>query len=162
MFRYSCSMVNEVDAADEIVQTVFLRILERNGRMTISPGSLVAYLLSSVRNQSVNYINRKKLERGYQEGHNAGDVIGNIHPSGRLEEKELEREYTEALNELPEQCRTVFQLSRSEELTYREIAVKLNISVKTVETQMGRALKKLRIRLAEFLVVIMILTWLIE
>ncbi|TQM49699.1 RNA polymerase sigma-70 factor (ECF subfamily) [Arcticibacter tournemirensis] len=162
MFRYSCSIVNEAEAADEIVQNVFLRILEKNGTITISRNSLAAYLLRSVRNQSMNYINRRKFEREYLERRNAGETVASILPSGRLEEKELEREYIEALNELPEQCRTVFQLSRSEELTYKEIAGKLNISVKTVETQMGRALRKLRIKLAEFLVLVMILIWLIE
>lgn len=65
--------------------------------------------------------------------------------------KELEQQFREALNELPEQCRTVFQLSRFEELKYREIADKLNISVKTVENHMGKALKLLRLKLVDFL-----------
>ena len=65
--------------------------------------------------------------------------------------KELEQQFREALNELPEQCRTVFQLSRFEELKYREIADKLDISVKTVENHMGKALKLLRLKLVDFL-----------
>jgi RNA polymerase sigma-70 factor (ECF subfamily) len=65
--------------------------------------------------------------------------------------KELEDRIRMAVNELPEQCRTVFQLSRFEELRYREIANCLGISVKTVENQMGKALKILRSKLVEFL-----------
>ena len=68
-----------------------------------------------------------------------------------LQAKELEKKIQVALNDLPEQCRTIFQMSRFEEMKYREIAGELNISVKTVENQMGKALKVLRIKLAEFL-----------
>jgi RNA polymerase sigma-70 factor (ECF subfamily) len=64
---------------------------------------------------------------------------------------ELEKNLRDALNELPEQCRTIFQLSRFNDLKYREIADELKISVKTVENQMGKALKLLRAKLIEFL-----------
>jgi RNA polymerase sigma-70 factor (ECF subfamily) len=55
---------------------------------------------------------------------------------------------------LPEQCRTIFQLSRFEQLKYQQIADQLNLSIKTVENQMGKALKILRVKLAEFLVLV--------
>ena len=61
------------------------------------------------------------------------------------------------LNELPEQCRTVFQLSRFEDMKYKEIADKLDISVKTVENHMGKALKLLRTKLVDFLPLLLIL-----
>jgi RNA polymerase sigma-70 factor, ECF subfamily len=69
----------------------------------------------------------------------------------KLKLKELEVKLDQALKELPEQCRTIFQLSRFEELKYMEIAGKLGISVKTVENQMGKALKLLRTKLKDFL-----------
>jgi RNA polymerase sigma-70 factor (ECF subfamily) len=71
--------------------------------------------------------------------------------------KELENKFREALNELPEQCRTVFQLSRFEDMKYKEIADKLDISVKTVENHMGKALKLLRTKLVDFLPLLLIL-----
>ena len=70
---------------------------------------------------------------------------------------ELDGHIQRALNDLPQQCRIIFQLSRFENLKYKEIAGQLNLSVKTVENQMGKALKILRVKLAEFLPVILIL-----
>jgi RNA polymerase sigma-70 factor, ECF subfamily len=64
---------------------------------------------------------------------------------------ELEQKIKTALSELPEQCRTVFQMSRFEELKYQEIADKLGISIKTVEAHMGKALKLLRLKLVDYL-----------
>ena len=64
---------------------------------------------------------------------------------------ELERRLQKAINELPEQCRTIFQMSRFEELRYLDIAHHLGISVKTVENQMGKALKLLRVKLIDYL-----------
>jgi RNA polymerase sigma-70 factor (ECF subfamily) len=75
----------------------------------------------------------------------------------RMIRKELERKLTDALNELPEQCRTVFQLSRFEDMRYKEIAEKLDISIKTVENHMGKALKLLRTKLVDFLPLLLIL-----
>jgi RNA polymerase sigma-70 factor (ECF subfamily) len=71
--------------------------------------------------------------------------------SGKLQLKELETRLQSALDDLPEQCRTIFQLSRFEELRYREIAEQLGLSLKTVENQMGKALKILREKLSDLL-----------
>jgi RNA polymerase sigma-70 factor (ECF subfamily) len=65
--------------------------------------------------------------------------------------KELQEQITDAINTLPPKCRRVFQLSRFEDLTYREIATKLDVSVKTVENQMGKALRVLRERMKRYL-----------
>ena len=73
------------------------------------------------------------------------------HSADRLSSRDLEEKIRQALNELPEQCRTIFQLSRFESMKYQEIAGQLGLSVKTVENQMGKALKRMRIKLAEYL-----------
>jgi RNA polymerase sigma-70 factor (ECF subfamily) len=66
-------------------------------------------------------------------------------------QSELQDNVNKAIDSLPPKCRAIFQLSRYEELTYKEIAIKLDISVKTVENQMGRALRILRIKLRGYL-----------
>jgi RNA polymerase sigma-70 factor (ECF subfamily) len=76
---------------------------------------------------------------------------------GKIASKELENKFREALGELPEQCRTVFQLSRFEDMKYKDISEKLDISVKTVENHMVKALKLLRTKLVDFLPLIFIL-----
>jgi RNA polymerase sigma-70 factor (ECF subfamily) len=75
---------------------------------------------------------------------------------------ELETNIQKAINELPQQCRIIFQLSRFEQLKYQQIADQLGISVKTVENQMGKALKVLRTKLVEFLPFILLIPYLIQ
>ena len=72
-------------------------------------------------------------------------------------DKELQRQLQQALRRLPEKCRTVFQLSRFEELKYQEIADELGISLKTVEAHMAKALRLLRLGLADFLPLLIVL-----
>jgi RNA polymerase sigma-70 factor (ECF subfamily) len=78
------------------------------------------------------------------------------HPAKKIMAGELEKKIHLALNELPEQCRTIFQMSRFDELKYLEIADKLGISVKTVESQMSKALRLLRVKLVDFLIFILL------
>ena len=79
--------------------------------------------------------------------------------AAKIELTELQKRLREALLQLPEQCRTIFQMSRFEELKYREIAERLGLSIKTVENQMGKALKIMRLRLADFLILCVIGLW---
>lgn len=77
--------------------------------------------------------------------------------SDTFTESELQTKINNALGKLPEKCRQVFQLSRFEELKYKEIAKKLNISVKTVEAQMSKALKILREELKDYIIVVLLM-----
>jgi len=77
--------------------------------------------------------------------------------SEKVSIRELETKLGQAMNQLPEQCRTIFQLSRFEELKYREIADKLGLSIKTVEVQMGKALKLMRLQLLDYLTVLVVI-----
>lgn len=156
LHAYACTMVKDSDEAEEIVQQVFFRIWERAASLQIT-GSVAAYLYRAVHNESLNYLKHQKVRAGYQM-HVAYSQRGVADaPAKKLVSQELEVRFRDALNELPEQCRTIFQLSRFEELKYREIADKLRISVKTVENQMGKALKIMRVKLAEFLTILFIL-----
>jgi RNA polymerase sigma-70 factor (ECF subfamily) len=150
LHAYACTILKEETAAEEVVQQVFVKLWERSKGLSIS-GSVAAYLYRAVYNESLNHLKHQKVQSHYQQHihhtmKNENDAAGK-----KLSLKELEDKLSKALNELPEQCRTIFQLSRFEELRYREIADRLGISVKTVENQMGKALKILRTKLVEFL-----------
>ncbi len=114
-------------------------------------GSVSAYLYRSVYNESLNYLKHQKVRSAYRQ-HVGYTMKNETENAGkRLQLKELEGKLAQAMNDLPEQCRTIFQLSRFEELRYREIADRMGLSVKTVENQMGKALKILRVKLVDFL-----------
>jgi RNA polymerase sigma-70 factor (ECF subfamily) len=110
-----------------------------------------------VHNESLNFLKHQKVKAGHQlhVAYSMKNKSEQAQP--KMIRKELENKFREALNELPEQCRTVFQLSRFEEMKYKEIADKLDISVKTVENHMGKALKFLRTKLVDFLPLLLIL-----
>jgi RNA polymerase sigma-70 factor (ECF subfamily) len=77
----------------------------------------------------------------------------------RITQSALRKQLESAIAELPEQCRLIFKMSRFEELKYKEIADNLGISIKTVENQMGKALKILRLKMVDFLTLIMLFYW---
>jgi RNA polymerase sigma-70 factor (ECF subfamily) len=148
--RYAFTMVNDRVMAEEMVQQVFFKLLDRATPIAIQT-SVKAYLYRAVNNECLNHIKHLKVKRGF-EAHNSS-IMKQMPdtPAGKLQLKELEEKLRYATNNLPEQCRVIFQLSRFEQLKYAEIARQLNLSVKTVETQMSRALKKLRVQLADYL-----------
>lgn len=155
LHAYACTILKEETAAEEIVQNVFYKLWERKEQLdTLDSPS--AYLYRSVYNDCLNHIKHSKVKAAHhtytlhttKEGDN-----GLAHTSVQ----ELEGKLNVALQKLPEQCRTIFQMSRFEELKYREIADKLGLSVKTIENQMGKALRILRTELAEYLPILLIL-----
>ena len=152
---YAFAILKDEVMAEEMVQNVFYKLWERHHNLSIT-GSLSAYLYRAVHNESLNFLKHQKVraEHRLYVSHRGESVTATA--SGKLQAKELESKLGAALNELPEQCRTVFQMSRFEELRYREIAERLNISVKTVENHMGKALRILREKLVDFLVLIFI------
>lgn len=156
LHAYAYTMLQNEDMAEEIVQTVFLKLWENRDRITIHT-SLRAYLYKSVYHESLNHLKREKVQRKYME--EAMIDYKQRQTDEVTADGELRRQLQLALRQLPEKCRTVFQLSRFEQLRYQEIADRLGISPKTVEAHMGKALKLLRLRLADFLPV-WIIIWL--
>ena len=138
--------MGDLDDAKGLVHEVFVSLWEKFDTLP-SDINYKSYLYTAVRNRSLNFIrDRKKhvmLENvAEQQLAEANDP---------MVAAELEREIEMAIASLPEKCRMVFELSRSEGLKYAQIAEKMEISVKTVEAQMSKALSVLRERLKEFI-----------
>jgi RNA polymerase sigma-70 factor (ECF subfamily) len=149
---YAFLMVKDEVMAADIVQEIFYRIWLKREKLSIQH-SLKAYLYACVHHESLLQLKKQKRLADYETMmlHREKYEAPAADASERLRRVELEESITVALNRLPEQCRTIFQLNRFEKLKYREVAAVLGISVKTVESQMGKALKILRISLSEFL-----------
>ena len=155
LHAYSFTILRDEIQAEEMVQQVFFKLWERNENLSLT-GSVSSYLYRAVHNESLNYIKHQKVRSNHQL--NVAYSMKNEveHPAKKIMAGELEKKIHSALNELPEQCRTIFQMSRFDELKYREIADKLGISVKTVESQMSKALRLLRVKLVDFLIFILL------
>ncbi len=155
LHAYAYTMLKDEQAAEDVVQNIFLKLWEKKERIQIER-SIAAYLYRSVYNDCINQINHMKVRNAY-EAYETYASRNRHAEQDQVSYTELEQKISRALNELPEGCRTVFQMSRFEELKYHEIAGKLGISIKTVENQMGKALKLMREKLAEHLPAILLI-----
>jgi len=147
---YAYTIVKDEALAEEIVQEVFCRLWERNGKIHLQKATQ-PYLYKAVYNESMNVLKKAKYRSRHSTALEHETAAENLTDLKGLQEKA-----NQALNELPEQCRTIFQMSRFEDLKYREIADRLGISVKTVEAQMSKALKILRSKLSDYLPAILV------
>lgn len=154
--NYAYTFVHDDAEAEEIVQSVFLTFWEKRNTMDVHT-SIKSYLFSMVRNSSLNMLKHKKIEQKYVQEALITEERSQESISQTVHFNELERKIAEAIEKLPEQCRLVFKMSRFEDLKYSEIAAQLNISVKTVENQIGKALKTMRTQLQDYLPVIVVL-----
>jgi RNA polymerase sigma-70 factor (family 1) len=135
------------DLAEEIAQEVFLCVWERRETWHIST-SVRSYLLTAVRNAALSYLRHERVVRRRQTEIPEAQVTFAASPEVRALEAETITAVQEAIGRLPERCRLVFTLHREQGLTYNEVAEVLGVSPRTVEVQIGRALKTLRKRLA--------------
>ncbi|MEQ9286500.1 MAG: RNA polymerase sigma-70 factor [Cyclobacteriaceae bacterium] len=141
--RFGVTYVKDMDVSEELVQQIFINIWERRYELSIST-SMKSYLFTAVRNKSFNYL-KLQLPKEYKKVDI--DDVGFIDTSNKEEDivfEDLKEYVAKAIDTLPGKCKTIFNLSRNSGLTYKEIAEELDISVKTVENQIGIALKKLR------------------
>lgn len=142
----------DFDDAREAVHTGFIKLWEN--RHTLDTGqSPRAYLYKIIANHYIDNRRHQKVKNRYKELM-VSQVSATTGPEMVFDAKQLAAEIAAALALLPPQMRAIFELSRNEGLTYGEIANRLQISIKTVETQMSRALAKLRQSLGRYLTVV--------
>ena len=142
--------VRSPDLAEELVQDVFLKLWSKREQLA-DIETLRTYLFRAARNTALNYLRRVKLERRWAEEQGTeADPPATFAADDDTVEQEVAAAVKQAIDRLPPRCREIFLMSRDGGLTYAEIARSLDISVKTVETQMGRALKSLRASLHHF------------
>lgn len=147
LHRYAFKILGDADTAEETVQQVFLKLWEKDWRQDIHT-SVRSYLYRAVYNESMNLIKREqhrlKYEM-YQQYTSGNDTYA------QQSDVELRKQLHVALSKLPEKSRVVFEMSRFQELKYQEIADELTLSLKAVEGHMTKALKHLRLHLADYL-----------
>lgn len=147
--RYAFSLLKDEAQAEEIVQDVFVKVWEKRQEISIQT-SAKAYLYRSVHNRCLNWIEHQKVKGNYRDNWMLQFEEAQM-PQENTEHRQLLEQFSNAMQKLPGECRRIFQLSREAGFSYREIAEALNISIKTVENQMGKALKVLRTELKDYL-----------
>ncbi|WP_290792075.1 RNA polymerase sigma-70 factor [Flavihumibacter sp. UBA7668] len=156
LHAYAYTLVKEDLLAEEMVQQVFFKLWEKKDSLKIE-SSATAYLYRSVYHECLNYLKHQKVKSAYLSYAKTATESSTGSASQKIQLSELQKHLNKALSELPEQCRTIFQMSRYEELKYQEIADRLGLSVKTIENQMGKALRLLREKLKDFLPLLLLI-----
>ena len=149
------SYINDDFVAEEIVQKVFIRLWDKREQLNIT-SNLNGYLFMMVKNKCLDHLRKPRKIISFEDkvGQDETDINFNaLQDDGvsRLIESELEQSIYKAIDFLPDACKAVFLKTKIDGLKYREAANELNISVKTVESHMNKALKHMRVYLREFL-----------
>lgn len=146
---YAETIVHKEEVAEEVVQDVFYNIWKNREVMQINR-SWQSYLYRSVHNNAVMYLRKQKREQLFGDEALTDPGSDNADPELLMQRDELSDLISRTLEGLPERAREIFLMNREEGLKYREIAEALSISVKTVESNMGKALKALRKNLEKY------------
>lgn len=147
--------IDSWETCEDIVQETFFKIWKNRKNIVIKTSSR-NFLITSVKNTSIDYLRKQETEQNWQQKeienntswYTSGDIYSTI---------ELEQMLSAALAKLPDNIRIVFEKNRFEGMTYSQIAAEHNISVKTVESYMTKALKHLRVELKDYLPLMILL-----
>lgn len=146
---HALKYVSSVDVAEEIVQDLFYTIWEKRQELTITT-SIKAYMYTATHNRCMKYLDHRKIEQKFEKTTREEASAHVESPTDLAGLHEIQSIINKTLDSLPERCSRIFRLNRFEGLRYTDIAKKLSISVKTVEANMGKALKILRKNLKEY------------
>lgn len=151
-----CGVINRLvrnkATSEDIAQEVFIKFWNKRKEIQIT-SSLSAYLKRMAVNEAISHFRKIKNIKTTSDEVNDYDLTDQADIELELIGKETKAKITRAIDKLPPQCRLIFRLSRYEELSYKEIAAKLGLSIKTVENQISKALKILRVELKEHLTI---------
>lgn len=142
---YACKMIQDEEAAKELVQELFLHLFEKKDNLSVSH-SPKSYLFQAVRNRCLNYLKKQRRVQTISLDAASDTSDDLIDP---VETSELEYMLHSWIKELPPACQQIFRLNRFEGKSNQEIADSLNISKRTVEGQISKALKILRKRMKD-------------
>jgi len=149
-YKFLCNTANKIlddrDAAEDVVQEVFLKYWNKKDELTAIQ-SLKSYLYRATVNTSLNKLESNKRTSRLEDTETGQSVV----MEDKIHLSQLENRISDAINSLPPKCRVIFVLSRYEGMKYQQIADHLDISVKTVENQMGKALQIMRDKLKSYL-----------
>lgn len=143
LVRFAKNILKNKEQAEDIVQEVFLKIWDKRNEIKITT-SFKAYLYMAVRNACFNTLKINERKYWLNDDLENDEQFSVNEIAVTLEAKELNQKINRIIDLLPEKCRITFQLSRFENMSYKEIAESMNVSVKTVENQIGKALSILR------------------
>ncbi len=149
----SLHYLNSIEAAEDVTQQLFVKVWEKRKKIFFQ-GSILSYLKVSIKNACLNTIEKQNVHNRYQRYELDFRPIPN---SQNLSDPFLADRIANAIESLPDKCKIVFKKNRFEGLKYKEIADEMNISIKTVENQMGKALSQLRKALKDYLPIAVVL-----
>jgi RNA polymerase sigma-70 factor (ECF subfamily) len=150
--RFAFRVVGRKDLAEDLVQEVFEKVWSRRAQLP-EDLSVKSYLFQAVYRSALNAVSRNPYVLSEEQPETWDWQTG----QSDLEMKDLEVALAHGLEELPDACRQIFLLQREEGLSYKEIAESLDLSIKTVENQMGKALRILRSHLLPYLILFLAL-----
>jgi len=148
LVRYAKTIVKDHDTAEEIVQDLFFRLWQDREKIKIEC-TLNGYMFRAVHNKSLHWMDHNRVVNKYAEEMMNQQTENTENPTDIIHFRELQSKIVRILERLPERCGKIFCMNRFEGLKYAEIAEKLSVSIKTVEANMGKALKEFRKALAE-------------
>jgi RNA polymerase sigma-70 factor (ECF subfamily) len=148
LVRYAKTIVKDHDTSEEIVQDLFFRLWQDREKLNIE-SSLNGYLFRAVHNRCLHWIEHKRIVEKHAAEMTLKEAGNSENPDDIMGYNELQAKIVKILERLPERCGQIFCMNRFEGLKYSEIAEKMSVSVKTVEANMGKALKEFRKALKE-------------
>lgn len=152
---YVFGVVKDYDVCEDVVQNLFVKLWIKRKNIPADT-SIKAYLYKAAQNAALNQIKHLKIKDKYKQYNKENLDIAKQNFADTMEESELSATIQRAIDKLPKECRKIFLMSRNDGLKYKKIAEELNISIKTVENQMGKALSRLRTDLADYLPAVLI------